>query len=140
MRATVDDRLKNGRITEGEYASPPSDGLMGAFQVLVGRPFKDHQRAIRIISSGPDPVTVEGQRWEHVSAHAANVNLRTGQAIQSTPSWEEMCLVKSLFWNENECVIQFHPEEKHYVNHNPYVLHLWRWIDGTFPTPPIACV
>ena len=52
------------------------------------------------------------------------------------PTWDEMCLVKDIFWQDDECVVQFHPPKSEYVNLHPYCLHLWKKICGTFETPP----
>lgn len=52
------------------------------------------------------------------------------------PNWTEMCLVKALFWDPEECVVQFHPPESQYVNNHPYCLHLWRNKNVAFPMPP----
>lgn len=57
-----------------------------------------------------------GEGWEHVSVSFP----------RRTPTWEEMCKVKDLFWNEDETVVQFHPKKSEYVNIHPYCLHLWR--------------
>ena len=56
-----------------------------------------------------------GEGWEHVSIAYTN----------RTPTLEEMCKVKDMFWNEEECVVQFHPPKSEYVNVHPYCLHLW---------------
>ena len=71
-----------------------------------------------------------GMGWEHVSVHARNKNKPL------TPTWDEMCLVKSLFWDDEDCVIQFHPPKSQYVNVHPHVLHLWRKSGQNWETPP----
>ena len=71
-----------------------------------------------------------GGGWEHVSVSFAG----------RTPTWEEMCKVKDTFWNDNECVIQYHPAKSEYVNNYPYCLHLWKKIGSEFETPPKAFV
>lgn len=63
--------------------------------------------------------------WEHVSASLKN----------RVPTWEEMCFLKSLFWDDEECVVQFHPPKSEYVNISKTCLHLWRY-KGEFPRPP----
>lgn len=93
--------------------------LAGAFVVpsdsAAGMPM------LRMVSSGPiDYIGSEG--WEHVSVSLEN----------RCPTWDEMCQVKSMFWRDDECVIQFHPPEKDYVRTHPYVLHLWK---PPYPTP-----
>lgn len=72
-----------------------------------------------------------GGGWEHVS-----VSL---EGLRRCPNWDEMCFVKSIFWEAEDCVVQFHPPESQYVN-NAEVLHLWRKIGFEFPTPPTLLV
>jgi len=69
----------------------------------------------------------DGFGWEHVS-----VSLNKNRC----PTWEEMCLVKDLFWDAEDCVIQFHPPESENVSMHKYCLHLWRPVNGQFPRPP----
>ena len=71
-------------------------------------------------------IASNGFGWEHVSI-SLNVPL--------IPDWQTMCYVKSMFWDKEDTVIQFHPPETKYVNNNPYVLHLWRPIDFEIPVP-----
>lgn len=47
-----------------------------------------------------------------------------------------MCWVKDLFWDAEECVVQFHPPASQYINCHPHCLHLWKPIGGNVPTPP----
>lgn len=88
--------------------------MAGAFVVNM------NNKQIRTISSGPD------SGWEHVS-----VSLK-----HRTPTWDEMCFVKDLFWEEDECVIQYHPAKSDYVNFHPYCLHMWKPIEIEIPKPP----
>ena len=100
-------------------------------QPLPG-PGKRYSRRLKIIASdGLDPATGEDLGWEHVSVSLVNCN--------ACPSWDEMCLVKNLFW-ENECVIQYHPPHTDYVNIHPGCLHLWRPRHSDIPMPPTYCV
>lgn len=64
--------------------------------------------------------------WEHVSVSYKD----------RTPTWDEMCIVKDIFWNEDETVIQIHPPKKEYVNLHPHCLHLWRKKDSEPVLPP----
>ena len=68
----------------------------------------------------------DGEGWEHVSVSTP------GRA----PNWDEMCFVKHLFWDPEDCVIQFHPPASAYVNVHPFCLHLWRPKHLPVPTPP----
>ena len=74
---------------------------------------------IRVIAS-------DGLGWEH-----ASVSLQ-----HRAPTWAEMCLVKDIFWSPNDCVVQFHPPERDYVNYHPHCLHLWKSTTEKFPRPP----
>jgi hypothetical protein len=47
-----------------------------------------------------------------------------------------MCEVKNIFWDPEDCVVQFHPPESQYVNYHPFTLHLWRKVGSGFETPP----
>lgn len=67
-----------------------------------------------------------GEGWEHVSVSCQD----------RCPTWEEMCFFKDIFWPGNETCVQYHPAQSDYVNMHKYCLHIWRPIDGKFPTPP----
>lgn len=47
-----------------------------------------------------------------------------------TPSWGDMCIIKDIFWEDEETVIQVHPPKSQYVNLSTNCLHLWRYKDG----------
>lgn len=70
--------------------------------------------------------------WEHVSV---SIEDKTRCA-----SWAEMCIVKSLFWDDEEAVIQFHPPKSEYVNFHGGCLHLWKKVGEEFPIPPSILV
>lgn len=59
-----------------------------------------------------------GCKWDHVSVHPV--------MYRRTPTWEEMCDVKEMFFGDGECVMQLHPPESVYVNIHSGVLHLWK--------------
>lgn len=40
-----------------------------------------------------------------------------------------------MFWDEDDCVVQFHPPRREYVNNHPNCLHLWRPVDGNMQIP-----
>lgn len=65
--------------------------------------------------------------WDHVSVTVIDE--------KRTPTWEEMCYIKSLFWEPEDCVVQFHPRESQYVSMHPFALHLWKNIEVQFPEP-----
>ena len=100
------------RVRSGKYASPNEYGNNGAFTI----PFQ--QRQLDIIAS-------DGEGWEHVSV----------SLMGRCPNWIEMCFIKDMFWDESDCVVQYHPPKSDYVNHHSYCLHLWRLIKGEVPRP-----
>ena len=51
------------------------------------------------------------------------------QLQRKLPTWEEMCEVKDIFWENEEMVVQIHPRKSEYVNITD-ALHLWRPKDG----------
>jgi hypothetical protein len=120
MRTILSEKLEQGRIRTGHYASNTGD-LHGAF-IVIGPTSTD----LKIMSSGID----NHYGWEHVSISCP----------QRTPNWLEMCFVKDLFWHEEECVMQLHPPRSEYINCHPYCLHLWRPLRTTIPTPPSLLV
>lgn len=73
-----------------------------------------------------------GGGWEHVSVSPYKHHI--------TPSWDDMCYIKSMFWNEDECVAQFHPPKSQYVNGMPNCLHLWKPAGHDFEMPPSVLV
>ena len=76
-------------------------------------------------------IAATGEGWEHVSCH-----IKMPDGTSRIPSWMEMCLVKNIFWEPEDCVIQYHPPRSQYVNISDYTLHLWRPIGQTIPLPP----
>lgn len=57
-----------------------------------------------------------------------------------TPTWDEMCKMKDIFWNEDEVCMQLHPAKEDYVDNMPYCLHIWRPIVRDIPMPPSIMV
>ena len=93
------------RLRIGPMGSDAATGNNGAFLI----PTRPGQPPLRVIAS-------DGAGWEHVSVSLPN----------RCPTWDEMCKVKALFWDDDDCVVQFHPPKTDYVNLHPYCLHLWR--------------
>lgn len=97
---------------------PTGDERNGCFVV----PLK-HQQKLLVIAS-------DGAGWEHVSVSRND----------RCPTWDEMCHIKALFWDEDDCVIQYHPPRSEYVNNHPNCLHMWRPIGVSLPLPPSIMV
>ena len=114
MRKALKDSAERCRLTSEPMKSRRGT-MHGAFLVA------HKSNELRIISSG-----VIDKQWEHVSVSLKN----------RMPNWEEMCLVKDMFWGEEETVVQFHPPKKDYVNLHEYVLHLWKNNNQEIILPP----
>lgn len=89
----------------------------GAFNI----PFEN--RILYVIAS-------HGGGWDHVS-----VSLQV-----RNPNWREMCFIKDLFFDPEDCVIQYHPSKSKNINLHPYCLHLWRPQNVVIPMPPMIYV
>lgn len=115
MRDTVPEILEVGRVTDGPFASTFTQGFNGVFHVRGSGGGK-----LRIVAN------TAALGWEHVSVSLED----------RCPTWEEMCWVKGLFWEDEETVLQFHPAKSVYVNQNCFCLHMWRPVGFTIPSPP----
>jgi hypothetical protein len=111
------------------YASSDEDGSNGAFRFPI-----NGKLCLYVVAS--DGEMPQAMGWEHISVHA-EYKTKSGKRKKRTPTWEEMCHIKDMFWGKDECVIQFHPPESEYVNCHPHTLHLWRnHLKGNLETPP----
>ena len=121
MKKHVPLTLQENRVREGDYGSDESYGMAGAFR-LMG----PSGSLLLVMSSGID----HENQWEHVSVSCKD----------RPPYWEEMCLVKDIFWGEDEIVVQYHPPKSEYVNFHPFTLHMWKPIGMSIPMPPSMLV
>ena len=107
------------RVRKGPTASDDSLGNNGAFLI----PTRPGQPPLRVIAS-------DFGGWEHVSVSRPD----------RCPTWDEMCLVKSIFWDDEDAVMQLHPPLSEWVNNHRYCLHLWRPVGAEIPMPPSLMV
>ncbi len=106
------------RITKNHpLASDSSYGNNGAFRVPLSG------------MSVAWVISADGEDWEHVSVHIYT------SGKDRTPTWAEMCKIKDLFWDDTDCVVQYHPPRSDYVNTHKHTLHLWRPKSGELPRP-----
>lgn len=105
------------RIKDGGLGSLPDDGNNGYFLI----PFEGRHFAV---------IASDGMDWDHVSVSLGTRN----------PNWREMCFIKDLFFDKEECVVQYHPPESEYVNQHEHCLHLWRPQKAKLPAPPSILV
>jgi len=113
--------------------SDDSYGNNGAFVISVKVPKNSrHNRNPRQLWC----LASDGMGWAHVSVHSFDENTHKSY----TPTWDEMCLVKDLFWDSEDVVMQLHPAKFEYVNNHENVLHLWRPVGVSIPNPPSILV
>lgn len=105
------------RIKDGPMGSNDSYGNNGCF-VLT---FESMEYVI---------IASDGDGWDHVSVSTE----------KRTPRWEAMCYIKDLFFEPEDCVVQYHPPQSEYVNNHPHCLHLWKPQNIDIPTPPTILV
>ncbi len=116
------------RIKVSALGSDESFGNNGAFLIPLEKPTDKNSLFVCIYAF---VIASNGEGWEHCS-----VSLTTKKGtINRTPTWDEMCKVKDLFWGKEDTVIQYHPAESDYVNMHKYCLHLWRPIGIELPKP-----
>lgn len=113
---------------------------MKPFEVIRSGKIKGFQAKEGFADGGSGWVTIHGKTffviysngggWEHVSMSSNN----------RCPTWEEMCFCKNIFFDEDECCIEYHPAKADYVNDHPYCLHIWKPIGIELPKPPTIMV
>ena len=117
---TLNASRVNGDVdVPSHYWSTPDYGWNGMFRIRTqwGR--------LRCVCS-------DGEGWKHVSV--------TIEGDRRPPKWDVMCFIKDLFFEPEDCVVQFHPPKSEYVNQHPGCLHLWMPTDRKIPTPPSIMV
>lgn len=115
MRREPNIRIEQYRKIHPALGDSPPGKSYGYFEVTGAS-----DQILRVISSGV------GDEWEHVSV----------SCINRCPAWSEMALVKELFWDETETVVQFHPKKSEHVNYHQYCLHLWKLSGHDCKLPP----
>lgn len=115
------EKVEKCRVTTGAWATKTGNDF-GFFFI----PTRWHSAPLKVMVSPG-----EGEYpWEHVSVSLPD----------RCPTWEEMHFVKTLFWSDEECVVQYHPPKEDYVSNCKWCLHLWKWTAGDFPRPPSILV
>lgn len=118
--------VEMGRVTDrsqwGQYASD-----RGAPHGMFFLRCPATKAEIKVIATSGDDRHLP---WEHVSASLKH----------RCPTWDEMSWLKQLFWEDDDCVVQFHPPKSEHVNVHPNCLHLWRPKQLEVPRPPVEMV
>lgn len=108
------------KVTRPPFNMFPSSGNNGFFElpITITVPVNDgffdttQKQEVWVCICASD-----GMGWEHVSVSIKDKKPRT-------PTWDEMCAVKEVFWDHEDAVIQLHPPRSQYVNMQPHTLHL----------------
>lgn len=109
----IKEECERYRVTSGLYGSQPKYPR-GFFLI----PYRSYELKVLAYDGIQDG-------WEHVSVSLPN----------RCPNWQEMSHIKDLFWEEEDCVVQFHVPKSQHVNNHPYCLHLWKKKDTVFELP-----
>ncbi len=98
--------LERHRLTDKEMLvfGTKGDYGCGVFKVFVSG------RSFYVIAS-------DGGGWEHVSVTPCNTKRKT------CPTWEEMCVIKDMFFKPEECVVEYHPAKSEYVSNRQIKSH-----------------
>ena len=89
MRDALSDAIETCRRDHPMYPPTKRGDVCGYFEY----------RGLNIIASDGAEWPYGGMAWEHVSVSRPD----------RCPTWDETCAVKRLFWDDEECVLQFHP-------------------------------
>lgn len=102
---------------------------------LIDKPATEGEDSCHIFVRGSIQVLwsvrheTDGNVWIHVSLCG-----RTGEHAFYLPTYEDVKRVKHDFLGD-AWAYQVFPDERNYINQNPYVLHLWARLDGTPALP-----
>ncbi len=86
-----------------------------------------HMKIIETVA--PPGIYGDPRRWHHVSLSFPD----------HLPTWEDLGMVKRIFMGHDVTALQVLPPVSRYVNLHPFVLHLWRSLDGDV-TPDFSTV
>lgn len=111
---TIEEILKSRRVVIGEKGA---DG----FYCTITLPLWQG----KVICSN-------GAGWEHISVSPFKRRV--------VPSWDDMCMIKDIFFHDDEVAIQIHPKKTDYVNNKGNCLHLWRCVYKEMVLPPAILV
>ena len=105
MSYKIAPQMEEYRLIKGNWKSDPSY-QSGLFMM-------PHQsNMLNIVATDGEGMS----DWEHVSVSLKN----------RAPNWNEMCLIKAMFWDDEDAVVQFHPPKFQHSNNHPFCLHLFR--------------
>lgn len=133
-------REKNPATRSGFSMNSQKGDTFGWFKIPLHN--KNQEILHCLVTDGTDDwaqQVSEGQIWEHLSVHVC-FQLHGRETFTRIPTWDEMCILKNLFWSADDCVVQYHPPTKDYVNNYATCLHLWCLRSQPIMRPPAIFV
>lgn len=103
-------RVSSKDILEGKYT--PDDFMINDSNTLAfGGEYYDTNtnRTLNFMMS------IQGG-WEHLSVSMPS----------RTPTWDQMCTMKEIFFDDEEECVEYHPRKSEYIDAHPHCLHIWR--------------
>lgn len=109
------------------------DDIIASKRVLIGqKSFDGFAGEIHLPLWKGSVIASWGGGWDHVSVSPYKRSY--------TPSWDDMCKIRDIFFKDDEAVIQIHPPKDEYVNNMTNCLHLWRCTYKDMVLPPSCFV
>ena len=135
MRKNPTRKIEKYRVRTGVLASDESFGANGMFLIpskvlRVGQHVLPSCKVMCSDGSGWDSEMMGDVAWEHVSVSLEH----------RCPTWEEMCVIKHVFWRDEENVLQYHVPREEWVNNVNHCLHLWKPVGVEVIRPPALAV
>lgn len=137
MKTTL-SHLDAYRVPHPIGGNSPKGATWGAFQIPhVDQWLRSQFGAFYnvLASDGEAHYGSPGTEWDHVSVHVRKDG-KNGQRISSTPTWEDMEHIRSLFFDDDETVMQLSVPRADHISHHDHVLHLWKPLKAAIPVPP----
>ena len=97
----------------------------------VGKP--DSDPAAFLVPSQSDPI----ESLFVLAGHIRGFEYVQVTGRERCPTWDEMCQIKSMFWDAEDVCFQLHPARSRYVNKSEFSLWIWRPTDCEIPQPPL---
>ncbi len=120
MRKNFTDMLEQARLKEVPFQTPSGE-WNGSYSI----PAMTKGERLYVICSNDDG-------WDHVSV-SVQTRIRRSKRC---PTWEEMAMIKEMFWDDDEAVFQLHPPKEENVSMQDFCLHLWKSQKAEVPRPP----
>lgn len=107
------------RVRVGNMRTTEEHGNNGVFKIIEG-----YRSEVQIVCIASDQ-----NGWENVSVAVK----KNGKTI--SPTHGQMQKVKELFWEAEDCVMQFYPPKSQSPKKGSKILYLWRKAGENFAVP-----